>query len=1016
MVQSAHALGYESLGITDRDGVYGLPRSHAAGKALNLKIIAGTEVAFENEKTIFLLARNKNGYGNLCEFLSRLHGSHEHNQPKRASFQSVMEKSQDLYLAIPAENAGSLPLPLLKDAFGGRCALVVSRLLDGMDEIRESEARALSQKFDLPIVASLRPLFHTPHRKPLQDIQTCIRHNCTLKSGGFRLLPNSERLLKNREAISLLFKNQEAWLEETLRISDDCNFSLDEIKYQYPQEWLPPGQTGSSFLNHLTWEGAKLRYGENLPTEVKKQITKELQLISDLDYSDYFLTIWDIVQFAAKKNILYQGRGSAANSIVCYVLGITAIDPIRMSLLFERFISRERKEPPDIDIDFEHERREEVIQYIYERYGRSRAAITAEVICFRKKSAFREVAKVFDLPVAVVEKLQIVTHRRSLDEINQDELLKEVQSVAPQATPLLIQKFLTMALAIQGFPRHLGTHVGGFVLSHDLLSRNVPIENAAMPNRTIIQWDKNDLDALGFVRVDILGLGILTCIRKCLDLVELTYQKKMTLASIPAEDPKVYDSCCEGDTVGVFQIESRAQMNMLPRLKPRNFFDLVVEISLVRPGPIQGEMVHPYLRRRAGKEPIEYAHPDLEAILKKTYGVPLFQEQIMKMAMTVADFTAGEADELRRAMGSWRREGTNRLAKMGEKFCQGLSRRGISRDYSERIFSQIEGFAEYGFPESHAASFAILAYATAYLRLYYPDAYLAAILNSQPMGFYSSHSLIHDGKRHGVGVVDVDIQSSHWDNRLEKPGMVRLGFREIKGFHKRVGLAIEAARGSQPFLGILDFVLRVQEKLTEMPLTKRDLFCLAGADAFRSIGYDRRKALWEIQALSLRDSHLAGGDSDNTLLPQEQDWERITGDYQAKGVSLYGHPIALFRSYLDSLGVTPSRSFRGSPAVFLKNKRKIKVAGFVICRQMPPTASGVLFITLEDEFGFINLVIWKDVYERFRELLITQSFLICEGEVQKPDEANVIHVIVKTAAPLFSPEQPALTLPSYDFH
>lgn len=1004
MVQAAHALGYSALGITDRGGVYGLPRAHAAAKPLGLSLVAGCEILFENGRPGYLLARNRNGYGNLCEFLSDLHQRHgyqtEKKKPLQADFHHVMERSQDLFLAVFAEDASFFPLELFHEAFPQKCLLIAARLFDGNDERRTEAAEHFSAKLGFPVVASSLPLFHTPLRKPLQDTLACIRHLCTLEEAGFRLLPNDERKLKTLDHLEKAFSSHPEWLDTTARIASECHFSLDEIRYHYPTEWLPPGETGDSFLEKLVEEGIRDRYGENPPSSVREQVRKELALIGELQYADYFLTIWDIVRFAKSKNILYQGRGSAANSIVCYLLHITAIDPIRLSLLFERFISRERQEPPDIDIDFEHERREEVIQYIYERYGRHRAAITAEVICFRRKSAFREVAKVFGLPLEVVTRMQLLTHRREMKEITQEEMSKELSTAAPGKSPALLQKFLTMALAIQGFPRHIGTHVGGFVLSHDSLARSVPIENAAMPGRTIIQWDKNDLDALGFVRVDVLGLGILTCIRKCFDLVRLHYGKTYTLATTPPEDPKVYETATRGDTVGVFQIESRAQMNMLPRLQPKNFYDLVVEISLVRPGPIQGDMVHPYLRRRMGKEAVEYAHPELEGILKKTYGVPLFQEQIMKMAMQVAGFTAGEADELRRAMGTWRRHGGNRLRPMSEKFCAGLAKKGISRDYSERIFSQIEGFAEYGFPESHAASFAILAYVSAYLRLYFPDAYLTAILNSQPMGFYGIHTLVNDGKRHGVRVLDVDILRSDWDNQLSAKGEMRLGFREVRGLSEKIGKAIVLARAQGPFRGLSDLATRVER------ITRRDLFLLAAADAFSPLDLPRRRAFWEIQALSLRESAWDTLPQDGTLLPEERPWEKIAADYRSKGISLYQHPMAYFRPELEKMKATPSWE--------LKNQRRVKVAGFVICRQMPPTASGVLFITLEDEKGFINLVIWNKVYQKYREILITQSFLVCEGKLEKAEGTEVIHIIVDKAYPFFDFEN-RLALPSHDF-
>lgn len=966
MVFEAHRLGYEGIAITDKFGVYGIPRAHMAHKTFPIPLIVGAQIpAFPNVEGI-LLCENRNGYGNLCQLLTEWH-----IEGKVSLFS---EKRKDLILLLPVSLGIEEHIPTLKTLFKDSIYLIASHFYDGVDLF--PLANALSKKYSLPIVASNRPLFHHPKRKPLQDVLRCIQHTVPLKEGGFKLLPNYERYLKPIDAIEKIFINHLDWMSNTLEVASRCDFSMDEIKYRYPSEWLPPGETSTTYLEKLAFEGAKKRYGDSVPLAALNQVRHELTLIKELDYADYFLTIWDIVQFAQSKKILYQGRGSAANSIVCYLLEITAIDPMRMSLLFERFLSRERHEPPDIDIDFEHERREEVIQYIYTRYGRDRAAITAENICFRRKSSIKEVAKVFGL---------------SPEEVTEDK--KQVISLIEE---------------IRGFPRHLGTHVGGFVLCQDLLSRNVPIQKAAMPGRSIVQWDKNDLDDLGFVRVDILGLGILTCIRKSFEILEKAYGVSMTLATVPAEDAKVYEMCSRGDTIGVFQIESRAQMNMLPRLKPKNFYDLVVEISLVRPGPIQGEMVHPYLRRRQGKEKVEYPHPDLELILKKTYGVPLFQEQIMKIAMVVAGFSGGEADELRRAMGTWRRHGKNRLAIMGEKFCNGLMAKGIKKEFADRIFHQIEGFAEYGFPESHAASFALLAYATAYLKCYYPDAYLTAILNSQPMGFYRSSTLIHDAQRHGVKVLPIDINLSNWDNQLEEKGVVRLGFREIKGLPSHTGSVISSAR---PFTGIADLVEKLKELIKPHTLTKRELFLLAGANAFDSLGLSRRETLWEIQGFSLVDSPYFSPEEIKTELPLEEPWEKITLDYGTQGVSLFQHPMEYLRNELKLRGVTDSKLLPSK-----KTGITVTVAGIVICRQMPPTASGVLFVTLEDEFGFVNLVVWNNVYQKYKDTLLTNSFLYCEGRLERAEGTNVIHVILSEAYPLLLKPEKQIKVSSYDFH
>lgn len=979
MVHRAHELGYSALGIVDRNGVYGIARAHAAAKAVGLHLLTGTELVIDQTPVIFL-AKNRKGYGDLCELITAHHIS-------PLSWSSIFEKSEDLFLLLPCVTLLPDSLSSIKHHFQHRLYLIASHFLDGSQRLYRERAKFLSQEHQIPVLVSNQPLFHAPERKSLHDVLRCIQHICTLKDAGFRLLPNRERHLKDEASLSRLFKSHPEWIANTLKVASECCFSLEEIHYRYPTEWLPPGETADAYLDKLVWEGALQRYGEVLPTKVSTQLQHELSLIHELHYADYFLTIWDILQFARSRSILCQGRGSAANSIVCYVLGITAIDPVRMELLFERFISRERQEPPDIDIDFEHQRREEVIQYIYQRYGRDRAAITAEVICFRRRSAIREVGKVFGIPLPILERLLTLTYRRSLDEVTEEELV----SIASEIPLKYLRHYWSHVKAIRGFPRHIGTHVGGFVLCQEKLSRNVPIEKAAMPGRTIIQWDKNDLDNLGFVRVDILGLGIMTALQKSFETLSSVYQKPLSLTSIPPEDPKIYDIICRADTVGVFQIESRAQMNMLPRLKPKNFFDIVVEISLVRPGPIQGEMVHPYLRRRSGKEPIEYPHPDLEAILKKTCGVPIFQEQVMKIAMKVAGFTGGEADELRRAMGTWRHDGTHRLSQMGEKFRVGLIRKGIAPEFAEKIFHQIEGFAEYGFPESHAASFAILAYATAYLKCYYPDVFVTALLNSQPMGFYGPHTLIYDAERHGVTFLPIDVNRSRWDHVLLKSREVQLGLREIHGVGENVCHIIE---GLRPFQHFKDFVDRLKDALAPLALTKRNLFYLAGANAFSSLGLNRREAFWEIQGLSLKEPEYFSPEGEITSLPAETPWETISLDYEAQGVSLYDHPMRYLRKELQ-LPFPSSRELRS-----LKPNTFTQVAGMVIARQTPPTASGTHFITLEDEEGFMNLIVRKEVLDKYKETLFGHSFLICHGKIQHAEGASVTQLLVDEVSPL----------------
>lgn len=950
MVSTATSFGYAGLGIADLNGLYGIARTHVAAKQHHLPFFVGTQIIWKNT-LLTLFAINRNGYGNLCELLSQYNQS----QPWE-----LEEFSTDLLAIIPA-----LPNPLLEELlslFPKRLALAFSFHFDGMDNKRLRVTETILEKHRVFCIASNQPLYHVPERKPLHDVLRCIQHNTTLNKAGFKLLPNYEQHLKPLHQLLSLYRSHPEWLTNTFHFTQQCNFSLDEIRYRYPTEWLPEGHTSDSYLRELVIQGLQKRFGSHPSQKVLQQIEHELSLIQELSYADYFLTIWDIIQFAKSQQILFQGRGSAANSIICYVLEITAIDPIRLELLFERFISRERHEPPDIDIDFEHERREEVIQYIYQRYGRDRAALTAEVICFRKRSALREVGKVLEISP------------------------NDEQGQSP-----LFAKHLTLCQEISGVPRHLGTHVGGFVLSHDKLCRTIPIETAANEARTIVQWDKNDLDNLNFTRVDILGLGILTALRKCFALVKRVYGRELRLDTIPAEDPQVYDSISKADTVGLFQIESRAQMNMLPRLKPKTFFDLVVQIAIVRPGPIQGEMVHPYLRRRQGLEKVEYPHPMLETILKKTYGVPLFQEQIMKMAMTVAGFSAGEADELRRAMGIWRRDGKNRLSKMGEKFRAGLIKQGISENFADRIFSQIEGFAEYGFPESHAASFALITYASAYLKFYYPDAYVVALLNSQPMGFYRSHTLLYDACRKGCTLLPVDINFSDWDNNLVSCKTIRLGFREIFGLRKVVSQTLVALRQQKPFDSLTDVVLRLQEALCSTVLTKRDLFFLASADSFQSLGLTRREAFWNIRALHLQDSLALTPEEKNPPLPNESNWEKVSLDFQSMGVSLFAHPMSILNKKRKSLRALDTQELMGR-----KNGDKVKHAGMVVSRQMPPTAKGVVFITLEDEWGLSNLVLWKDVSNRYDDLVWNASFLVVEGIVQKDNKSSITHLIVNS--------------------
>lgn len=952
LFSTAASRGYRGLGIADQKGLYAIPRAHLASKSHDLPLFIGAEIPWD-QSSLYLFALNKNGYGNLCELLSCI------QQDLPWDLESF---SPDCFAFVSSTSSPSLDI--LQSFFPKRLSLFFNFLFDGQDKKRIRHTECLIENTQIPCIASQKPLYHIRERKVLQDVLRSMKHLTPLSQAGLLLTPHSEYFLKPLPELKTLFGKHPEWLSNTHLIASEFSFSLDEIRYRYPSEWLPEGHTSQSYLRLLVEKGLRDRFKGSVSNQLIHQVEHELQLISELHYEDYFLTIWDIIQFAKKRQILFQGRGSAANSIVCYLLGITAIDPLRQNLLFERFLSKERHEPPDIDIDFEHERREEVIQFIYERYGRERAAITAEVICFRKKSALKEVGKALEID-------------------------------PEQTSHPLFPHYLTLCQEIYGVPKHLGTHVGGFVLSQEKLNRLIPIEKAANEKRTIVQWDKNDLDELHFTRVDILGLGILTALRKCFDIIKEVYQVPLSLDSIPPEDPQVYEMISKADTLGLFQIESRAQMNMLPRLKPKTFFDLVVQIALVRPGPIQGEMVHPYLKRRQGLEPVEYPHPELEAILKKTYGVPLFQEQIMRIAMQVAGFSGGEADELRRAMGIWRRDGKQHLSRLGEKFKKGLIQKGISQGFSDRIFSQIEGFAEYGFPESHAASFALIAYASAYLKCYYPDAYLVALLNSQPMGFYQNHTLIYDAKRKGISTLPVDINISDWDNRLIDKNQVRLGLREIHGLSKKTGLAIETLKKEQLFLDFNDFIFRLKAALAPKPLTKRELFFLAASHAFDSLGFDRRNAFWEIQKLDLQDKLGLTYPEEKICLPQESLRETTSLDFEATGVCLGHHPMSLFESNKKRFSWLNSQELQKS-----QPKRKIKHAGMIVSRQMPPTANGVVFVTLEDEWGLSNLIFWKEEAQKFKDLIWNTSFLIVEGTLQKDSSSKVTHLIVHQASSL----------------
>jgi error-prone DNA polymerase len=843
--------------------------------------------------------------------------------------------------------------------------------------------------------------YHKKERAPLQDVLTAIREGTTVAAAGRRLFPNSQRALRSAAEQNAIFQRLlgsrgTAAVERSAEIAAQCKFSLDELRYEYPDEIVPAGETPASHLRKLTLAGAAERYPRGVPPKVTALIEHELRLIAKLRYEAYFLTVRDIVAFARSQNILCQGRGSAANSVVCYCLGVTSVDPARMELLFERFVSEERDEPPDIDIDFEHERREEVIQYVYNKYGRHRAGIAAEVIRYRGRSAVRDVGKAMGLSLDQVDRLaKAIEHWHRADLT--PERLREA-GLSPDDPN--IKNVIARVDEIADFPRHLSQHVGGFVISRGPLCELVPIENAAMPDRTVVQWDKDDLEALGILKVDLLGLGILTATRKSFDLIRDHYHHNYTLATIPSEDPETYEMLCHADAVGVFQVESRAQRAMLPRLRPRRFYDLVVEIAIVRPGPIQGGMVHPYLRRRAGEEPYDIdEHPDLREVLERTHGVPLFQEQVMKMAVVAASFTPGEADQLRRAMGAWKKRGI--IERFHEKFVFGMLSKGYERDFAERVFDQIRGFGDYGFPESHAASFALIAYVTAWLKRFYPAAYTAALLNSQPMGFYAPAQLVADAREHGVEVRAVDINNSFWDCSLERrrarprpaaggalpehwgePGpALRLGMRLAKGLDEPSAARIAAARAEHGiFTSVENCALRAN-------LDKRATEALVAADAFASAGAGRRAALWEALGVAEKPPLFESVEFER-FDPDLEDLtapEQVVRDYESLGLSLRKHPMWFLRPELDAMGVQPASDVLRFPA-----DTKIRVAGIVVTRQRPQTASGVVFVSLEDETGTVNLIVPPQVFERDRFAARAATAVVAVGNVERAGE--VVHV------------------------
>jgi error-prone DNA polymerase len=1000
LFQRAQKHGYQALAITDECTLAGIVRAWQAAKSVELPLIIGSEIRIEDGPKLVLLVENLEGYQTLCRLITRARRRTQKGQYQvlREDFSEPMPGLLALWVPDAVDDFASGHW--LKQAFAERLWLAVQLHCGQDDRGRLDALLTLARELRIPAVASGDVHMHTRGRRALQDTMTAIRHHVPVAEAGLRLHPNGERHVRSLEALQSIYPP--TLLAETLTIARRCTFDLGQLRYQYPRELVPQGQTATSWLRHLTEEGIAWRWPEGPQAKVLVQIDKELQLIAELGYESYFLTVHDIVRFAREQHILCQGRGSAANSAVCFALGITEIDPDRTTLLFERFLSKERNEPPDIDVDFEHERREEVLQYVFQRYGRTRAALTAVVSTYHAAGAVRDVAKVLGLPPDQINALADCCGHWS-DATPPVERL--VEGGFDPESPVL-RRVLSLTGQLIGFPRHLSQHPGGFVISEQPLDSLVPVENAAMAERTIIQWDKDDLDAVGLLKVDILALGMLSAIRRCFDLLRRHRHLDLSLATIPSEDPDTYDMIGRADTIGVFQIESRAQMSMLPRLKPRTFYDLVIEVAIVRPGPIQGGMVHPYLRRRNKQEPEVYPSPALEVVLKRTLGVPLFQEQVMQIAIVAADYSPGEADQLRRSMAAWKRHGG--LEPHKDRLAAGMKKNGYTPEFAAQIFEQIKGFGSYGFPESHAASFALLTYASCWLKCHEPAAFACALINSWPMGFYSPDQILQDARRHHLQIRPVDVRASDWDCSLEpisgaQPA-IRMGLRMIKGFREDDARRIEAARAKGIFVDIADLGERAQ-------LDARAQEQLADAGALRGLAGDRHRARWEVAGVHKQLGLFAGlpsQEEDAVSLPKPTVGEDLLADYNSVGTTLGPHPLALLRGELKA------RRCRSSKELMeVEHGRPVSVAGLVTGRQRPGTASGVTFVTLEDEFGNVNVIVWRDLAERQRKVLVGSQLLKVDGRWEK--EGEVRHLIAGRLSDL-SPLLDGISVRSRDFH
>ena len=1019
LIERAAFLGYRAIALTDRNTLAGVVRFHTAAKAKGIQAIIGARIDIEDGASFICLPKDRSAYSRLSKLLTLGKRRAQKSMCKLWRSDIVEYLQGQILIILPPLSFSASKLYVDQKRIDSEFADELSKWVEQLsgsvylsaslcyredDDSRLAALQKLAEQSGAPMVATNDILYHHPRRRPLQDLLTCIRKQCTITQAGFELELNAERYLKSPLEIKNGYEKYPDAITKTIEIADRCEFSMTDIRYKYPSVLTRSGNSAEDELRVRTWEGAKKRYSIDkyplgVPESVKKQINYELDIIEKLKYAPYFLTVYDMVKFARERNILCQGRGSAANSAVCYCLGITAVDPNQSAVLFERFISEARGEPPDIDVDFEHERREEVIQHIYETYGRERAGLAATVVTFRSRSAIREAGKAMGLSDAIIDILVSQVRGSDIKNISASKLLE----IGLDPKDKILRLVIKLAKELIGFPRHLSQHVGGFVITRDRLDELVPIENAAMIDRTVIEWDKDDLDSLGILKVDVLALGMLSCLRKGFDIARRHYGLELDLSNIPSEDPVVYDMLCKGDSLGVFQLESRAQMAMLPRLKPRSFYDLVIEVAIVRPGPIQGDMVHPYIRRRNGEESVDLPSKELHEVLHKTLGVPLFQEQAMKIAIIAAGFTPGEADQLRKAMATFRK--TDKIGELGLKMIAGMVERGYEKSFAERCFRQIEGFGNYGFPESHAASFALLVYVSSWMKCHMPATFAAALLNSQPMGFYAPAQIVRDAREHGVIVLPPDVNMANWDCDLErqKDGTLalRLGMNQIKGLRKGEAVLIEKNRR--------EGYRNIEELSIRAGIQSMTLEILARADAFQSLSLSRRQAFWHVrglnasvfrnnqkkkQELPLFDTLLSVGknfvvDSEPGVdLPDSNLGEEVMDDYASLRLSLKSHPLSLLRNVFPKGFYKPISFFND-----LNDGERVSVVGLVLVRQRPSTAKGILFITIEDDTGVANLVIWSRQFERFKRAVMNAKLLGVTGKLQR--EGEVIHLIAE---------------------